>query len=378
MGRHLTRTWFATLVCLILVGCGALGWLTDGDLSRWHASPMPEWEEAFQVADPCWRGADGAYSVPLSSSRTLWLFGDTWITKPEARGREGGRVIRNSLAIQEIGGNGPGGIEFFWKEGDEGPRAVFVPPAEPGWLWPLSGERVGEFLYLFLGEFIGNDSKLGFESSGCWLYRVANPDEPPGIWEIDRFRVPFFEHTPNGDVSFGAGCISHEGFLYVYGIREDWSRGVEGRSLLVARTPFEALEAADFAEWRFFSGEGWTKEVSQCAALFDGAATEMSVSHFPGRDAFLAVYTYCGLSAEILARRAPHPAGPWGKPMTLYQCPEVSRREDYFCYAGKAHPELAEGRNDLVVTYAANSWNMEDHRRDLRLYWPRFVRLVKE
>jgi hypothetical protein len=64
--------------------------------------------------------------------------------------------------------------------------------------------------------------------------------------------------------------------------------------------------------------------------------------------------------------------------MTLYRCPEVSWAKDYFCYAGKAHPELAEGPNDLVVTYAVNSWNMEDHQRDLRLYWPRFVRVVGE
>jgi hypothetical protein len=378
MERHPIRPWLATVVCLLLVGCGALGWVTDENPSGWHAVPMPEWEEAFQRADSRWRGADGSYSVPLSSSRTLWLFGDTWITKPEARGREKGRVIRNSVALQEIGGQGPGGIEFFWREGDEGPKAVFVPATGAGWLWPLSGERVGESLYLFFGQFIENDSKLGFESSGCWLLRVANPDEPPGAWEIEHFSVPFFEHTPNGDLSFGVGCISHEGFLYVYGIREDWSRGVEGRSLLVARAPFEALEEADFSEWRFFSGDSWTGDVSQCAPLFDGAATEMSVSYLPGRHHFLAVYTYCGLSEEILARRAPHPEGPWGRPMTLYRCPEVSWSEDYFCYAGKAHPELAEGHNQVVVTYAVNSWNINDHQTDLRLYWPRFVRVAEE
>ena len=376
MRKNPTRLWLTAVVCLIFVGCGVLGWLTEADSPRWHAEPMPEWERAFQSADSRWRGADGSYSVPLSTSKTLWLFGDTWITKPVARGREEGRVIRNSVALQEIGADGPGRIEFFWRRDDEGPKAVFPPSAGVGWLWPLSGERVEDFLYLFFGQFVANDSKLGFESAGCWLFRVSNPDEPPRAWEVERFNVPFFEHTPNGDLTFGVGCMSHEGFLYVYGIREDWTRGVEGRSLLVARTPFEALQEADFSEWRFFSGDGWTGEVSQCAPLFDGAATEMSVSHLPGQDDFLAVYTYCGLSEEILARRAPRPEGPWERPMTLYRCPEVSWKKDYFCYAGKAHPELAAGHNEVVVTYAVNSWNIEDHQRDLRLYWPRFVRVV--
>lgn len=378
MTRHPVRLRLAAAVCLILVGCAGMGWLTDADSPGWRAAPMPGWEEAFQRADSRWRGADGACSVPLSRSRTLWFFGDTWITNPEARGREEGRVIRNSVALQEIGADGPGKIEFFWGVDDEGPKAPFLLTAGPGWLWPLSGERVGDSLYVFFGHFVGNDSRLGFESAGCWLFRVSNPDDPPGEWKIERFNVPFFEHTPKGDLTFGVGCMCHQGFLYVYGIREDWTRGVEGRSLLVARTPFEALEEADFSEWRFFSGDGWMREVSRCAPLFDGAATEMSVSHLPGRNRFLAVYTYCGLSEQVLARWAPHPEGPWGRPMTLYRCPEVSWNEDYFCYAGKAHPELAEGRNEVVVTYAVNSWNMEDHQRDLRLYWPRFVRVVGE
>jgi len=55
---------------------------------------------------------------------------------------------------------------------------------------------------------------------------------------------------------------------------------------------------------------------------------------------------------------------------------EVSWSEDNFCYAGKAHPELAEGGNEVILTYAANAWKLEDLQRDLRLYWPRFVRVV--
>jgi hypothetical protein len=337
---------------------------------------MPAWEKAFREADARWRGADGSYSVPLSNSRTLWLFGDTWITSPEASGREEGRVIRNSLALQAINSEEPGEIEFFWAEDKDGPKAPFLPPEGPGWLWPLSGERTGDCLYIFFGQFVENDSKLGFESAGCWLFRITNPDDEPEKWNAMPTRIPFFEHTQNGDLIFGIGCMAHEGFLYVYGVREDWTQGVTGRSVLVAKTPVESLEDADFSLWRFFSGDGWVADPSQSKALFDGAATEMSVSFLPGRNRFLAVYSYCGLSEAVLGRLARRPEGPWGKPKTLYRCPEVGWSDDYFCYAGKAHPELARAEDEVVITYAVNSWKPEDHERDLRIYWPRFVRMV--
>ena len=62
--------------------------------------------------------------------------------------------------------------------------------------------------------------------------------------------------------------------------------------------------------------------------------------------------------------------------MTLYLCPEAAWSEDYFCYAGKAHPEFAAGESEVVLTYAVNSWDLEDLERDFRIYWPRFVRVT--
>jgi hypothetical protein len=287
-------------------------------------------------------------------------------------------VVRNTIALQEIGTEEPGNIEFYWREEGGQPRAPFLPPTGSGWLWPLSGERLGSALYLFFSHLVTNDSELGFEISGSWLFRVPNPEASPAKWELQPFRVPFFEHTPKGDLLFGVGCVPYQGFLYVYGIREDWTQGAEGRSLLVARTPIESLEESDFTAWRFFSGDEWAGEVGRSTSLFQGAATEMSVSYLPGHKRFLAVYSHCGLSEMILARFAPHPGGPWGPPVTLYRCPEVSWKEDYFCYAGKAHPELAAGKHEVIVTYAVNSWVMDDHHTDLRLYWPRFVRVVEK
>jgi len=163
--------------------------------------------------------------------------------------------------------------------------------------------------------------------------------------------------------------------VYVYGVREDWTRGAGGREVLVARTRPAARARAEAGEWRYRSGEGWEPDLDRALALFDGAATEMSVSYLPALASFVAVYTHLGISGRIVARRAPRPEGPWGPPVELWHCPETEWNPRYFCYAGKAHPELATRGNELIISYACNAEELEDLVSDPRLYWPRFVRV---
>jgi hypothetical protein len=59
----------------------------------------------------------------------------------------------------------------------------------------------------------------------------------------------------------------------------------------------------------------------------------------------------------------------------VYRCPEMNWSPKVFCYAAKAHPELTSAPDELLISYAANSWNFWDLFNDARLYWPRFVRV---
>lgn len=373
--RRWFRLSFAGLALLVLA-CSLFGRPRppQPELLAWQAEPIPAWEEAFQKADPRWKGGDGASSVPLGDSRTLWLFGDTWITKPEAEGRTGAVLVRNSLALQRIEDGKPGRIDFFWNEDGGKSGDAFPPGGDAGWLWPLSGVRIGSSLILFFVRCMESGSPLGFDLVGSLLVTANNPDEPPSQWHGERRSLPFFQHGTQGDSFFGICCLLAGGSLYVYGVREDWSRGPEGRSVLVARAPPDAGAVTDFEAWRFFDGGQWVADWSRAAPLFDGAATEMSVSWLPGLGRYIAVYTRWGLSDLILARTSPAPEGPWSEPSVLYRCPDVAWNSRYFTYAGKAHPELASSGRELVVTYATNSTEEEDHLGDLRIYWPRFVR----
>jgi len=364
------------LIALLDQGCLSRTQWEKARPFKWEATPMPAWDQAFQTADPRWKGADSASSVPLSAIDTLWLFGDTWITDSESPGRDQGDIVRNSLAIQRIEEGGPGAIHFFWQEKQGKPAAAFLPASGPGWLWPLSGIRLEKGLYLFFLRIVESRNDPGFELKGAVLLAIRNPDDPPGAWAPEQHDIPFFLHRDTGDLFFGVACLLSNNFVYFYGVREDWTQGVKGRGLLVARSPVQAFERMDFSSWRFYSGNGWTGEVEKAQALFHGAATEMSVTYLPALNRFLAVYTFCGLAREILARVAPDPEGPWEEPSVLWQCPEVVKNRDYFCYAGKAHPELARSPDELVVTYAANSWDPQDHYLDLQLYWPRFIKIT--
>ncbi|HUC83726.1 MAG TPA: hypothetical protein VL970_00930, partial [Candidatus Acidoferrales bacterium] len=56
--------------------------------------------------------------------------------------------------------------------------------------------------------------------------------------------------------------------------------------------------------------------------------------------------------------------------------PEAKWGKDVFCYTAKAHPMLSSSGDELLLTYAANSFEFSNVLNDARLYWPRFVRLT--
>jgi hypothetical protein len=167
---------------------------------------------------------------------------------------------------------------------------------------------------------------------------------------------------------FGAAVLDAPERVYVYGYEHR-----RARSAVLARAPRDKL--GDAASWEFLgrSGRWQPTDEGGLAALCDGIGTEFSVSRLPsGRLAM--VTTRNGISPLIQARYADDPAGPWSAPADLYRCPETSWDPSYFCYAAKAHPELARGE-ELIITYACNSMDFGRARQDRRIYRPRFIRV---
>jgi hypothetical protein len=326
--------------------------------AEWSAEALPAGDQLFQRTNG-WIGADGDFAVRLTNGLTLWLFSDTFVGDVRA-GQHGADPA-------------PATVDFFCaRTGDGQPDSLVTPADGHGWFWLFDGIMARGKLFLFLQqiESTGGDSAFGFRQTGAWLGEVSHPLAPPPQWQVRQQRIPFAHFNADESLTFGSAVLATNGFVYIYGERE---RQGAGKKMILARVPAAAL--GDFPAWQFRGNDGWTTNADGLADLCPEVASEYSVSWLPARRAYVLICTRNGLSDKIMARTAPQPWGPWSPSTVVFQCPEMSSDKRNFCYAAKAHPMLASGANEMILTYAANSFELGHVLDDARLYWPRFVRL---
>jgi hypothetical protein len=337
----------------------------------WSAKSIQEYDHIFQRTNG-WIGADGNFAVTLTNNLTLWLFSDTFVGEVRDHRRMNATMINNSAAWQRGFDPSNSGLEFFYGASTDGkPLALITPSDGKGWFWLFDGVTAHDKLFLFLVQIERTNKKsvFGFRQIGLWLGEVSNPLAPPTQWHIEQRKIPFAQFTGDERRSFGSAVLAADGFTYIFGARE---RTGPAKTMILARAPADSL--ADFAAWQFRTRDGWSTNVAGAADLCSGVASEYSVSWLPALRQFVLICTENGLSPNILARTAPEPWGPWSEPMVVYRCPETWDKKVFY-YAAKAHPMLASSPDELIITYAANSFDFSQIINDTRLYWPRFVRL---
>jgi hypothetical protein len=347
---------------------GGAGQIEYGALkAKYSVEPMPKYDALF-TQEKGWTGADGAYSVALSDTVTLWLYGDTWIGNIVDGQHKDATMINYSIALQSGKDPSTATVRFIWQTTKDGNPAAFITPADSiGEFWMSDGIVAEGKLYLFLRQVIGDGEYIG-----TWLGEVDNPQDEPLKWRIKQYKVPFGRYSKNGNLYFGVAVMRNGDSTYIYGCDEDWKKGMGGRSMIAARVPPDKI--ADFERWRFWNGTDWVADVNKASELFNGAGAESSVSFQPAIKKYVAVYTEYGMSANIMMRVSETPIGPWSEPYKVYKCPEYKWHKTYFCYAGKGHPELS-GPDELIITYACNSTDFWQMARDARIYRPRFLKI---
>lgn len=336
------------------------------------AEPAPEWNERFRRTEG-WVGADGAYSVPLSDQKWLWLFSDTFVGSIRDGKRTGVKMVNNTVGIQE-GRADKAKLAFAIRKIEGQPKAMLAPPDGKGWFWLQAGIAIDSRLFVFLPriEKAGSGGAFGFKHVEQWLGTIANPDADPSEWKTTYSKLPFAEFVAERTVSFGSAVLRDGDFVYIYGYEEKPGKPFLARKLLVARVP--AGKLAEFDSWRFLGNGEWKSDVKDATPAASGLATEYSVSYVPGLKKYAMVYTENGLGDRIVGRFAASPAGPWSEPLLLFRCPEMRANKKVFSYAAKAHPHLG-GENDLVITYCVNAFELGPVIDDATLYWPNFVRV---
>jgi hypothetical protein len=339
----------------------------------WAAEPLPQYDQLFQRTNG-WIGADGNFAVALTNGLTLWLFSDTFVGDVRAGHRTNATMVNNSAAWQHGVDPAAARVDFFVDRTTAGKPASLITPADGhGWFWLYDAVMARGKLYLFLQqiEHIDGHGAFSFRQAGSWLGEVSNPLDPPTQWHVAQHQIPFAQFTADDSRCFGSSVLATNGFVYIFGSHEHKK---SGKRMILARAPEDTL--ADFSTWQFRTRYGWTASVAGLADLCPGMATEYSVSWQPAWRRYVLICTENGLSDKIIARTAPEPWGPWSGARVVYQCPEMGWDRRNFCYSAKAHPMLASRPDELILTYAANSYELAHALNDARLYWPRFVRVT--
>lgn len=357
------RSIVLTFLCLLC--CGPL------HAAEFVASIAPDLNAPFRTTNG-WTGADGAYSIPLSRNKTLWLFSDSWVGKVRDGKRTDTKMINNTIAIQEHG-KAP---KFYYRTNATGAAESFIKPVDGrGFYWLFHGTRTRDGLFFFLRqvEIVNPKSVFGFRGFNTALAHIKNPDDHPLKWRIEQVQFPFAEYDGKYSTVFGAAVMKDKGFVYIYGNRSAPEKADKG--MLVARVPERKF--AVFDEWRFFSNGEWKSDFKSATPICAEAPSEASVSYWPALKKYVFVHTI-GLSGTVAIRTGDTPVGPWSEPIEIYKAPEMNYPAKVFVYAGKAHPQLSKKRDELIITYASNSFDIFEIIKDARLYYPHFLRVKLE
>jgi len=317
-----------------------------------------------------WLGGDAAYSLPLSGSETLWLFGDTFVGEPGATDRRGAAFVHNSIARSRCLPDGRWQIDYAWGRAPDGtPRAFLERPGSGAWWWLFDGFLHGERLYLGLLEVESAPPRgplaLPFAFSGVKLARIPNPRDDPEDWRVELVTL-----APGSRALPASAMVVDAPYVYLFAFLD---RGDGRHPRALARLPLAALdgETRDLApalEYLALDG-AWKPglDARDARLVMDDTATEMSVRFHPGLARWLALYSYpvgdaspgAARSDAVWLRTAAHLEGPWSERRLLFRVPELDPAyaggydPDTGCYAAKEHPQLSSG-DRLVVTYVCN------------------------
>ena len=331
-------------------------------------------EELFRQ-NPAWLGTDGANSTPLGNNRIFWSFEDTFISTSEVHSRKQSTMIRNSVAIQTGVDPLTADMTFYWGRDADGSPASFFPEDGKTWYWTGGAIRLDEGpLISFLHRVKSTPGVgLGFSSAGYALAVIKNPDQPPSDWEpvIINAKESAFDAVP------ATAVVRDDEYIVGLALKQE---GTHAGALVRFLASSLAVGNIENPQWWAGSNLGWVGEPDLGPAgpvfVINDAGAESSLHWDQRTQSFIHIATYGFGAATIGMRTAPSLTGPWSEPVEIYRPPELAGPQP-FVYSAIAHPEL-EGSDpdDLIVTYATNSFEFSDlfsEHGSEHLYWPRVI-----
>ncbi|MEM6731191.1 MAG: DUF5005 domain-containing protein, partial [Myxococcota bacterium] len=329
-----------------------------------------------------WTGADGAYSWPLPDGRVLWLFSDT-LVGDVADGRRkldarlpaswgGVKMLNNSYAIQSS--SDPESLKFPLTVEGGAFKNLFKPLTGGGAVWVNGVEEKDGRLTILLNQFVESDDprfSIG-RMAGLWAATMEMNGDTLAVSDMRELRTPAVRPGVPGEkeaeIVWGAGTYSDATHTYMFNAvvsQADRSQ----RKLLLSRAPRGEMDTPE--AWEFHGPGGWNADAQKAELIDVGMANEVSV-HKLGDRLLLVSQTAFG---EVQLHGAPRPEGPWTKPTTVYNTPELGGPGGQdITYHAKAHPHLSDSTG-LLVGYNVNSLDIDRSLHEAAVYRPRFIRV---
>jgi hypothetical protein len=321
--------------------------------------------------DDGWLGGDAAYSIRLSDTKSVWLFGDSFVGDP------GRKMVSNTIAISSCA-NGSWSIRYYWRNrGAKVLQPFFASLLQQFHYWPLDGFYVNGTLYVALARIVDQPKggPFGFEMFGVTLAKITNPLDDPTRWTVNYLDLS------DSRVAFpGVTTIVSGDYVYLYAVLEDSQN--KSHPIILARIAIAQLDRPGDSI-RYLTNDGAWKagsDLKNARIIIDRGATEMSVRYHASIDKWIAVQNGPQpFSREIVVREAPSLEGPWSVPKAIYSFPEMMPGDprydkDTFCYAAKEHAEFTSATGSTVVTYACNSPQLGKQIENMSIYRPEVVK----
>jgi hypothetical protein len=366
-------TKFAFLLLLLFIGSSAC------QTGRSAASSDPELHRRLPEFNYTngWLGSDIAYSVPLTATESLWLFGDTFVGPRESMLRgQYKTMVRNAIGVSKCEPGKKCSMRYLWKNPkNANSRSFFDTGPDELWYLPLDGFLSGKTLYVSLlavRNKPGAPSELanGFEVVGTKLAVIDDVRGAPEKWHVAVQALTDSSLWP------GVSMVPEGKYVIWY---TQISTG-EGRGFMTAmRLPQDKM-ATPSGNWEYLSKNNhWIPGLAGSDAMhvIEQPISEMSVRYHPSIKKWLALSTSSEFPSQgAVVRLADFPIGPWSDAQTIYSFPEMNHAnpeydKDTFCYAVKEHIEFAE--NKIALTYACNSMIVAKAIVSMNIYRPRVV-----
>jgi hypothetical protein len=329
--------------------------LADGHpLQPTNAIPDTAFNALFTRYRDGWTGGDGTYSILLPDTRTLWMFGDTFLGRvnPDRSRPRHTPLINNSFVIQDNSS-----MVTLHGGTKDVPAALIAPPERSYWYWPADGTLENKKLRVFLRKF----KRIG---PGLWDWIWMGTDV--GSFGLPDVKLQSLKPSVSDNkVLYGSAILEDDAHTFIYGT-EDLKRNKYAH---IARTVPNQL----LGRWEFFTGKGWSQDPKSSVRILEGVANQFSVLKVGNFYCLITMDNREPFGSSILAYLSYSPCGPWSKPVLLYTTPEANG--DIVTYNAFAHPQFAEQRKLLI------SYNINHIKRfkavfdNADLYRPKFIRV---